>query len=199
MKKAPQARKNLCQDIERSKRFIQSRTRALAQSRLNKKAGQVITRKLCRYHSASKNQQRKIIRKQLRVLAKRGLITQQDQAVLARAVIDPSILAEWKPSTDFGRALKEESEDVDVQKSMGAAIGGIIGGLIGGAVSGGAGIAPGAAIGGALGNIIETVVSDSGDDSSGGSSDGGDTEEGGSGDTGSGEGDSGDTGDSADS
>jgi hypothetical protein len=138
-----------------------------------------ITNESCKFYAASQAEQRKYWNQTLDKLVAQGLLTRADKKALSRLPFDATVLEQWTPTTDFGRHIKDQSNDTpqanEANSGAGFVIGAIIGGAIGFGAAGPAGIAPGVAIGGAAGNLTETAVDHfSGDATNGGEDGGGD-------------------------
>lgn len=188
----------ICRDVFRAKRFKKSQRKAAKRKALTRNQSNAVATEVCRFFAADTKSQDRYWRQSLKSLVEQGKLTKADQTVLGKALINPEVIATWKPTTEFGRQLIDyqdgnyhQNDDVSVHANSGAGwvIGGIIGGIAGGVMTGGqpAGIGAGIAVGGAAGSLAETVFS-------GDEGDGGSTEDGSEGD-GEGDGDGGGDGD----
>jgi hypothetical protein len=162
----------LCKDV-RGKQSLRKvvNDNVREDSKIRRTHADRITDEQCKFHVASKAEKRKYWNKTLDRLVAEGLLTRADKKALSNLPFDATVLENWKPTTDFGRHIKDQTEDTpEAQANTGAGFvaGAIIGAAIGFGISGPAGIAPGAAIGGAAGNLAETAYNASGGGSEGG-------------------------------
>jgi hypothetical protein len=168
----------LCKDV-RGKQSLRKvvNDNVREDSKIRRTHADRITDEQCKFHVASKAEKRKYWNKTLDRLVAEGLLTRADKKALGRLPFDATVLENWTPTTDFGRQIKQQSEEPEAQANTGAGFvaGAIIGAAIGFGMAGPAGIAPGAAIGGAAGNLAETgynAYNDGGAAEDGGGGDG---------------------------
>lgn len=158
-----------CRDVVDSPTLEPLRRRASERRELTLEQSAEVASAACRLFAATPSSRARYWDASLSTLVADGRLTASDKALLRKALIDPSVLATWKPTTKFGQQVQAGAPEADV----GWVVGAIVGGIIGGAAGGVAGIAVGIGVGGAAGDLAETVfTSDGGDDSD--SSDGDD-------------------------
>lgn len=159
----------LCRKVTASAKYTKARDEATKSRALTIAQARRVASELCRFYAASKTNRTKYWGALLESAVAQGKLTKSDQSILTAALVNPSVLTGWEPSTAFGEAVLAAGGETETHaNSTGSVVGAVIGGFVGGLLTAGnfAGISAGIAVGGAVGDLAETLA-DTGDDEAG--------------------------------